>query len=98
MKYIGQTSKTLEKRVSQHKYSIRTGQESNALFVHIKNTDHCIDLENARKIIKCPNTIERNIIESAIIQYNQGTLLNNHIGLYNLDQIAIENIYKNYIG
>ncbi len=32
--YIGQTGKTLEQRKKQHKYSVRTGQESIALFMH----------------------------------------------------------------
>ena len=36
-----------ETRLKQHKYSVRTGQESNALFVHLRDTKHCIDWDNA---------------------------------------------------
>ena len=34
--YVGQTGKSLEARVKQHKYSIRSGQENSALFQHIR--------------------------------------------------------------
>ncbi len=41
--YIGQTGKTLEQRNKEHKYSVRTGQQSNALFIHVRDTNHSID-------------------------------------------------------
>ncbi len=49
--YIGQTFKTLEQRKKQHKYSVRGGQESNALFVQVRDTNHCIDWENCKKVM-----------------------------------------------
>lgn len=95
-KYIGQTSKTLEKRITQHKYSIRTGQESNAIFLHLRDTTHTIDFDNTMEIIKCPDTIERNIIESGIIQFDFENLINVNTGLYRLDSNVVYNIYHRY--
>ena len=34
--YIGQTGKFLEARVKQHKYAVRTGNESSAIFKHVQ--------------------------------------------------------------
>ena len=65
--YIGQTGKTLEKRVKQHKYSVRTGQSNNAIFNHIFNNDHRMNWDCAKFIFKTKNFIERNVIQSAII-------------------------------
>ena len=33
--YIGHTGKDLKSRIAQHKYSVRSGQQSNALFTHV---------------------------------------------------------------
>ena len=38
--YVGQTGKSLEARVKQHKYSIRSGQENSALFQHLRGFNH----------------------------------------------------------
>ena len=46
--YIGQTGKGLETRVKQHKYAIRSANESNALFNHVRDEGHSIDWENAK--------------------------------------------------
>ncbi len=47
--YIGQTGKTLQQRKKQHKYSVRTGQQSNWLFMRVKATNHSIDWKIVRK-------------------------------------------------
>ena len=90
--YIGQTSKPLQKRISQHKYSIRTGQESSALFLHLRDYNHCIDFENAGIITRCSDTMGRNIIESSIIQHKFNELINKNLGLYRLDSYCIDRI------
>ncbi len=65
--YIGQTGITLEQRKKQHKYSVRTGQESNALFIHVRDTNYCIDWENCKKVRTSKSLVERNII----VKFNQ---------------------------
>ena len=66
--YIGQTSKSLEIRVKQHKYNFRTAQQNSACFKHSFETDHRIDWESSVKILNNNNWTERNIIESFLIE------------------------------
>ena len=92
IKYIGQTGKTLETRIKQHKYSIRTAQLSNALFVHRNDNNHPIDFDNSKIIIHIKDFTNRNIIESAIIQHHKNEICNLSLGLYNLDKFIINSI------
>ena len=48
MFYIGQTGKELQTRISQHKYSVRTGQQSSGLFLHQSEYNHRIDWTGAK--------------------------------------------------
>ncbi len=61
--YIRQTSKTLEKGKKLHKYSVRTGQQSHALFMHVRDTNYSIDWENCKRVKTNKPSVERNIIE-----------------------------------
>ena len=54
-KYIGQTGKGLATRIKQHKYSIRSGQMSNALFLHRNNDNHVIDWDSSKVLVNCNN-------------------------------------------
>ena len=66
--YIGQTGKSLDVRIKQHQGSVRYGQESNAIFCHVRDNDHRINWSDSRILIKSSNFQERNIIESIIIK------------------------------
>ena len=92
-RYIGQSGKGLATRIKQHKYSVRTGQMSNALFLHLSNFNHSIDWDKANVILYCNNITKRNIIESALIKYNQH-LLNVSQGMYKLDPFIVKEICK----
>ena len=96
--YIGQTGKELERRISQHKYSIRTGQLSSGLFAHIRDHNHIIDWNNARKITINNSIIERNIIESSCIKHSFNCNMNLSMGLYTLDKFIIMKIVQGYSG
>ena len=65
--YVGQTSKTLQSRILQHKYNVRTYNNNSAIFKRISNNDHRMDWNNSCKIINSNNWLDRNIIESFII-------------------------------
>ena len=71
--YVGQTSKALDIRIKQHKYNVRNGNENSAIFKHISNYNHNIDWENSCKIINSNNWLERNIIETFIINFNSNS-------------------------
>ena len=45
LSYVGQTGKSLEARIKQHKYSIRSGQENSAQFQHVRSFNHRINFD-----------------------------------------------------
>lgn len=94
--YIGQTGKNLENRKKQHMYSIRTGQESNALFIHVRDSNHSIDWTNSRKIVTNKSYIDRNIIESSLIKHTMCNNINISPGLFKLDPIILNMIIKKF--
>ena len=94
--YIGQTGKDLETRIKQHKYSVRYGQETNALFLHLRDFDHPIDWSNAAPLVFCKNSLDRNIIESSFIKQSKENIVNKSLGLYKLDPLIIKEICKKY--
>ena len=91
--YIGQTSKDLNVRINQHKYSVRTGQTSNALFVHLSEKSHRINWTNSSVIARCNEFRSRNILESAIIQITSQDNCNISLGQFSLDPLLI-NMFK----
>ena len=84
--YVGQTSKTLNARIKQHKNYVKNAYDNSALFKHAFQNDHCINWVNSSKIINCNNWVDRNIIESFIILCNSNTL-NISKGIYSFDPI-----------
>ena len=95
--YIGQSGKSKDVRLKQHKYCVRTGNMSNALFVHINNFDHMIGWNEAKEIVFCNNVMKRNIIESSIIKEFSNNLLNISSGLYRLDDWLIKHVVKQLV-
>ena len=95
--YIGQTGKDIDSRIAQHKYSIRTGQASNSLFVHLRDFGHRINWNLSSVICKSNNFIERNIIESSLIQITWQNNMNTSKGLYSLDQVILSMMERDFI-
>ena len=91
--YIGQSGKGISTRIKQHQYSVRSGQESNALFLHRNNFNHRINWKDAEVVIYCNNITKRNIIESVLIK-KSNELMNISQGMYKLDPFIIESIFK----
>ena len=90
----GQTGKSLEARIKQHKYSIRSGQENNALFQHVGGFNHRINFDLS-SVIKCnSNFTEINIKESRCHLQTHKNLLNTSQGLYTLDPFVATSITK----
>ena len=92
--YIGQTGKTLNKRISQHKYSVRTGQSNSALFHHAMNNDHIFDWENGKFVYKSNNYIDRSAVESAFIAATYKENVNSSYGHIRTDPF-INNLITN---
>ena len=91
--YIGQSGKGIATRIKQHKYSVRTGQMSNALFLHMNNFNHAINWVGSDVLLYCNNIIKRNIIESALIK-NGNNLMNVSQGIYKLDPFIVKEISR----
>ena len=50
MEYIGETGRNLHVRIGEHKYAIQHGNMSNAIAVHVHETEHPIDWDSAKVI------------------------------------------------
>ena len=46
--YIGETRRTMKKRMTEHKYAAKTGDPKNGIAVHVQKTQHSIDWGAAR--------------------------------------------------
>ena len=90
--YIGQTGKDLNTRIKQHQYSVRSGQLSSGIFVHVKDMGHSIDWNNSKKIVNSNSIVERNLIESCIIKHSFNNSMNLSLGLYKLDDFMVKEI------
>ena len=66
--YIGETGRTLEKRIGEHKNDVRLARDSNACFVHMRNEGHNINWKEAKVVHKSSNGYERKMLEALMIQ------------------------------
>ena len=94
--YIGQTGKTLEKRISQHKYNVARDDPSSALNIHTKYCNNPINWTNARTLFSSSNYTVRNIIETACISHTKDVNFNSSSGLYRLDPIVLHIFNQQY--
>ena len=66
--YYGQTGRSINHRILEHKRAVRYGHENNGIFLHLKNTGHRINWENSELIFKSSCGYKRKIIEAAVIK------------------------------
>ena len=88
--YVGQTGKSYLDREKQHKYNIRTANESSALFKHQQLYNHNINWNEGKIIFKSERQIERLITETCIIR--KVSTMNLNEGFYKLDSIMINSL------
>jgi hypothetical protein len=65
--YIGETIKTLETRLKQHKYAVRTANNNNAIFRHMQDEDHQIDWDSSSFLFKSNKKDILQMVESILI-------------------------------
>ena len=94
--YIGQSGKSLEKRISQHKYSIRSDNERSAVNVHARNCNFPMKWKESTEIFSRKDFIERNVIESACIYHTREIHMNSNLGLYKLDPVVLHIFKQQY--
>ena len=85
--YLGQTSKKLEDRVSQHRSDISKGNTKNGLAVHWLDTSHQINLKESSTIMKVNDFTKRNLCESFLINKTMKINLNLSPGLFCIDPV-----------
>ena len=87
--YIGQSGKSLDKRISQHKYSISRNDQRSAINIHTQTCNFPMKWSESIPIFFRKNFVERNIIESACIHHTKTVHMNSNFGLYKLDPVVL---------
>ena len=94
--YIGQSGKSLDKRISQHKYNISRNDQSSAINLHTQTCNYPMAWSDSVPIFYRKNFVERNIIESASIYHTKSKHINSNSGLYKLDPIVLHIFRQQY--
>ena len=63
--YVGETSRTLKKRIVEHNATVRKENKKNEIAVHVKNTKHYTDWEGTKVI---SNERQYRVVEAISIQ------------------------------
>jgi len=84
--YIGETGRSLQKRLTEHKAAVRKGVSKNGIAVHVQKHDHRVDWEAARIIDQEQRYWPRRIREAIHIANKNGLSTNLDCGL-NIDSI-----------
>ena len=66
--YVGETGRTLKKRISEHKQAVRRLDSNNGIAVHVQLQDHRIDWEGACVIENEQRYWRRRVLEAIHIQ------------------------------
>ena len=83
--YIGQSGKELCKRVSQHKYNVRTANSNSAIFCHVRDFNHPIDWQSAKIVFKSSSLQNRLLVEGCLIASLGNMNLSD--GLFKIDEL-----------
>ena len=69
--YVGETGRSFQVRLREHRDDIRLGRERNAIFKHVSNTNHHIDWTSAKTLYHHSSKFERLVVESSLIKLFQ---------------------------
>ena len=88
--YIGETGRTLKKRLAEHKQAVRRFDEINGIAVHVHQHDHHIDWESARVVGNEMFYWRRRVLEAIKI--------NSHPSTMNLDcGLSLSNLWRPFL-
>ena len=88
-KNFGETGRSLNTRISEHKRDVKYANENNAIFLHYKDFNHTANWQNSKVIFKSNNYKKRRLLESALI--NTFPNMNTSHGSFQLNPV-INNI------
>ena len=95
--YYGETIKTLNTRIEQHKADIRRYNHSNAIFLHITQ-QHAINWNNTKFIFSSNSKNLNRLVESFFIKYTKN--FNISTGFFEIDNVVgnfLKSIFKKYL-
>ena len=72
--YIGETGRSLQTRITEHKRAVRIGDPKNAISVHANSTGHSIEWNNGEILAYESNLPRRKIREAIIIRQTRNSL------------------------
>ena len=72
--YVGETGRTLQKRVTEHKYAVQRYDVKNGIAVHAWSKEHRVDWDSARVVALAPYTWERCVTEALHIRQQASTM------------------------
>ena len=65
--YYGETGRSIDVRVGEHRSAMRKGDLKNACFKHFAATNHSIDFDNCQVVFQSENWYNRLVVESSCI-------------------------------
>ena len=72
--YIGETKRNLKVRLTEHKQAVKKGDNKNGIAVHVQNSDHNIDWDNAEVQQVVPDYWKRRTTEALQIHRHPSTM------------------------
>ena len=66
--YMGESKRTLKVRLAEHRRAVQKSDVNNGIAVHVANTSHSIDWQNARVVKTVPGYWERRTMERQMQQ------------------------------
>ena len=92
--YIGETGRSLNTRMREHKNDIKNDKVSSGIVKHVNETDHEFDFKNVELIYPNSNSSKRHIVETSFINTNKLKCVNLNSGFVCLDNIVSNNVCK----
>nr|XP_053642203.1 uncharacterized protein LOC128695554 isoform X1 [Cherax quadricarinatus] len=92
--YVGETSRDLQTRISEHQYASRSDDTRNACVQHRNSHNHLINYRNSRLIATEDNTQYRRILESSLISISDN--FNQNSGFYNIAEPLAKKLLHRY--
>ena len=83
--YIGESGRSLDVRIKEHKSDFRRHNLNNAMYVHSIDHNHSFDFNNAHLVFPCNDIHTRKVMESSVIRSFPDQVVNLNSGLSNVN-------------
>lgn len=80
--YVGETGRDLDTRVKEHIRDVENRKMSSAPFCHYLEQGHRLKFDQTKLIYPCSKTVNRRIVESAVIVQNSKSCINQNQGFF----------------